>query len=127
MTKKLMFQILKYSTTGLLALGINLIFLFILTEIFKIFYLISAVLAFLISMSFSFICHGKWTFPDFEPRKRKYMKFLFINILILLWDTFFLFILVEFINIEYLISQTIAFSFSGIANFFIQKKLVFKN
>lgn len=60
--KEIAFQFLKYSLVGLIGTFINIIILYILTEYFKIYYIISAIIAIGITVITNFIGNKIWTF-----------------------------------------------------------------
>jgi len=60
--KEVRFQFLKYSLVGLVGTLINLAILYILTEYFHIYYMISAVIAIGITLITNFIGNKVWTF-----------------------------------------------------------------
>lgn len=55
---------LKFIIISILALGINLLILYITTEIFKIYYLISQIIAIGISLWVNFLGNKIWTFKE---------------------------------------------------------------
>jgi putative flippase GtrA len=128
MEKKVIIQFFKFAVVGGINTLINMGVLFIFTEYFKIYYLISAIFAFMVAVTNSFILNKIWTFKeDIKERvAKKYSKFFIISIIALLVNLFFLFLLTDVFKLYYLISQIIAICLSLWINFFGNKLWTFK-
>lgn len=125
--KKLFFQWLKFAAVGSVSIAIQLFFLFILTDIFLIHYLISASIAFIVSVTFAFVYNRKWTYEVlFGKRHVQYAAYLSINTILLFANVFLMYLLVDVFNIYYLLSQLIAILSLGLINFFAHRHITFK-
>lgn len=60
--KKLINQIAKFGVVGIIAALIDYILLFILTDVFKIYYMTSSIISFSVSLIFNYIASIKWVF-----------------------------------------------------------------
>ena len=118
---------IKYIISGCTGASVNLITLFILTEFAHVYYLISVIIAFFVSLSVSFNLQKKWTFRD---NNKKVFKQLFIYFSItgidLLVNLYLLYFLVEKLGIWYMLAQIIVYGFLSIFSFILYKFLVFK-
>ncbi|MEJ2267664.1 MAG: glycosyltransferase family 2 protein [Nanoarchaeota archaeon] len=122
-------RFLKFGTVGFIGTIINILILYYFTEFFKIYYIISAIIAFFISVTHNFILNKTWTFQEKMNHKflSKYFKFLSISIFALLINLFFLYVFTKFFGIYYLISQIFAIGIALIINFLGNKIWTFKN
>ena len=114
---------------GISGLILNLLFLFIFTEFFGIYYLISAIFSFSISMTHNYFFNKIWTFGESFGGDviKKYFKFVGISLFALVINLFVMFILVEKFSIWYIFSQMIAISFASIFNFVGNKLWTFND
>jgi len=126
--KKTMNQYPKFFICGLIGIIINLITLYILTEIFGVYYLLSAFIALILSSSLNFILNKVWTFKEEieDGFIGKYFKFGAVRVVGLLVSLGILYILTEYFNLYYMISQTISLIIVGFISFFIYKIWIFE-
>jgi len=117
----------RYFYVSLTCAGFLLLLLFILTSIFKFYYLSSFVLSYTLTITLSFILNKKFTFNNFNPKtlKNQYIEFSVVGILSFLINLLLLYILVDIVGIFYLFSQIIIGIFGIPTLFVIHKKLVF--
>jgi len=75
--KEILFQFLKFSFIGLIGTFVNIFILYILTEYFNIYYIISAFFAFLVAVTANFIFNKIWTFGEkiYERIVKEYANF----------------------------------------------------
>jgi putative flippase GtrA len=121
-------QFFKFLIIGVLNTLINLSVLYLCTDILKIYYMISAVIAFLFAVTNSFILNKIWTFEEklsYNPVE-KYIKFFTISLIALSINLGILYSLTEFLHIHYLFSQLIAVGANFIINFFGNRLWTFK-
>lgn len=127
-TNKIFKQLFKFSIIGVLNTLINLAVLYILTEFFGIYYIISAIIAFLFAVTNSFLLNKTWTFNEklIYKTKSKYVKFLSVTISALIVNLILLYVLVEYFNIYYMIAQIFGVLSNFIINFLGNKLWTFK-
>lgn len=129
MKKETIKQFLRFAIVGGIATLMNLGLLYFSTEFLKIYYLISAILAWILSGIFNFLLNKKWTFNE-NIRDRtimKYLKFSVVSIIALLFNISFLYLLTELFQIYYMLSQIMALSLSLGINFLGNKFWTFKS
>lgn len=121
-------EIFKFGIVGFLGTLVNILFLYLFTEIFGIYYLFSAIFSFFIAMSNNFIFNKVWTFGENLRNKvtKKYLQFGFVSIVALLFNLIFLYFFTEIVGIHYLVSQVLAILLSFGFNFIGNKFLTFK-
>jgi len=121
-------QFVRFVLAGAFAFTVNLVALYFFTDIIGIYYLISTVLAFLISFSVSFTLQKFWTFKD-PSRDRLHIQlplYLGMQLTNVTLNVALMYTFVEYLHIWYLFSQ--AFISLGLATviFFINKKYIFR-
>ncbi len=125
LTSSKYYRLFKYLFSGGTAAFVDLGILYLLTEIFKIWYLASAVIAFVFAFIVSFILQRFWTFDNrsMENIKSHAPIYLLINLINLGVNTLFMHLFVDFLYIHYITSQIIISGSIAIYSFFISKKL----
>ena len=126
--KNVITEFFKFAFVGLIGTIINLAVLYVFTEFLGIYYLFSAVVAFILAGSNNFILNKIWTFKERIKDKilSKYIKFFFISIVALSVNLFFLYIFTEFLGIYYMISQILAIGIALTINFLGNKIWTFR-
>lgn len=121
--KEIIFQFFKFAFVGLIGTFVNIFILYILTEYFNIYYIISALFAFFIAVTTNFIFNKIWTFSEkiYERTTKEYTNFFLVSLSALSVNIFFLYIFTEFLGIHYIISQIIAIGISLMINFIENK------
>lgn len=131
--KEISLQFRKFAAVGLIGSIINIIILYILTDFLNIYYIVSAVCAFVISMTHNFILNKIWTFKEkfghigknTKKTIKQYGKYFVASISVLCVNLIFLYIFVEYIGLHYLLAQIIAIILVAILNFAINRKFTF--
>lgn len=74
--KRFLNEYISFARFGLIALVLNISFLFIFTNYLRVFYVVSQAIAILITGIFGFVCNSIWTFRGKvnEIRMRKYVR-----------------------------------------------------
>ena len=127
--KKSVKEFLKFVCVGFTGTILHLVVLYIFTEFFGIYYILSSVFGFCFGVTNNFILNKIWTFKEKLSYGvvKKYYKYFVLNVIILFINLFILYSLTEFLQMYYLLSQIIAVGFSFLINFFISKFWIFKN
>ncbi len=119
--------VLRYLISGGSAGVTDLAVLYILHNIFGIYYLLSAVIAFIIAFVVSFTLHKFWTFKSHEQETHKQVILYFgTSLLGLALNTLLMYIFVDHLHIGVLISQIIVGFIVAGCTFFISRNIVFK-
>ena len=118
---------IKYVISGCTGAFVNLTTLFILTEFANIYYMASAIIAFLVSLTVSFNLQKRWTFQNNDKKIFKQVVIYFIvtssNLLI---NMALLYFLVEKLDIWYMLAQVVIYGSLSIFSFIMYKFLVFR-
>jgi len=126
--KKSLIQFFKFCIVGTIGTLVSLSVLYGLTEFLGFYYLVSAVFAFVISLTSNFVLNKFWTFKGRSKDKTlvQYWKFFVVNIVALVVNLFFLYIFVEYFGIWYVLAQFLAICVAMIVNFLGSKFWTFK-
>ncbi len=122
------YQFLRYALVGISGVIVNLLFLYIFTEFFHVYYVLSEVFAFTIATLNNFLINKVWTFKENVRDKlfSKGTKFFMISGISLIVNTFFLYFFTDVLGIYYIYSQILASCFTLITNFTGNKFWTFK-
>ena len=121
-------QFVRFVLAGVFAFAINLVALYFFTDIVGIYYLISTILAFLISFSVSFTLQKFWTFQD-NSRDHLHIQlplYLGMQLTNITLNAALMFVFVEDLHVWYLYSQAVISLALAAAILFINKKYIFK-
>ncbi len=121
------FITLRYFFCGITATAVNLITLYLFTDIAGIWYLYSSTLAFLVSLIVSFTLQKFVVFRDMKVGKmhRQFSRFSIAAVLGTITNTALMFVCVDVLGIWYIFSQIIAGFFVMIQNFILYKFFIF--
>jgi putative flippase GtrA len=121
-------QVFRFLLAGGIAFAVNIVVLYLFTDILGIYYLISTVWAFLISFGVSFLLQKFWTFQD-GSRDRFHIQlplYLGMQVANLGLNTVLMYAFVEYLHIWYLFSQVIIAAGIAVSSFYINKTYIFK-
>jgi putative flippase GtrA len=121
-------QIFKFLIAGGFAFVVNIIVLYVLTDILRIYYLISTVMAFLAAFNVSFFLQKSWTFGD-NSRDNLHVQiplYLGMQVANLVLNTGLMYVFVEYLHIWYVLSQVIITAVLAVVVFIVNKKYIFK-
>lgn len=120
--KKLFYQILKFGIVGVLAFIVDTSILYILTEYFHLYYLISSIISFLASLVVNYILSIYWVFDVTKKQTLKdVILFTIFSTIGLGINSLVMYLSVEFANIYYMIGKLIATFIVMIWNFVTRK------
>ena len=123
--------IVRYLEAGAIAALVNLSTLYFLTDVLGFWYLFSSTVALIVSLVASFLLQKFLTFRNFNKTNivvfRQIILYLFLNFINLELNIFFVYLLVEKVEIWYLAAQ--AFSALLIAgwSFVVYQKFIFRD
>lgn len=119
---------IKYAIAGGTAAMTDFILLFILTDIFHIWYITSATLAFIAAFFVSFFLQKFWTFRDnSRDRMRKQMAmYLAVGVTNTFLNTGGMYALVDHFGLWYILAQAIMSVILALGSFIIYRFVIFK-
>ncbi len=119
--------VLRYLMSGGSAGVTDLIVLYLLHNVFGIYYLLSAILAFIIAFGVSFTLHKFWTFRSHDEETHKQVVMYFGTSLFgLVLNTLLMYLFVDYVHLNVILSQIIVGLLVACVSFFISRNLVFK-
>ena len=120
-------RVVKYLASGGMAALVDLALLFALTEWVRLYYILSAALAFIIAFMVSFTLQKFWTFGDHDTEEIGRQAFLYFTVSFanLIINTALMYIFVEYVHLFYMLSQIIAGLLIAISSFFIYRRFIF--
>lgn len=126
--KFLSIKFIRFCVSGGVATMVDIALLYILVELFRVWYLAAAIPSFLIGSFVHFLISYFWVFEHERETRfwRKYLKFTSIHILSLGINLILMYVFVEFLRTHYLIGKIAAVVGSLLWNFWGNKKFTFK-
>ncbi|WP_196048921.1 GtrA family protein [Clostridium saudiense] len=119
-------RFIKFGLVGVLNTSINWI-VFIILNMLGMYYIFSNIIAYSLSTLNSYIWNSKWVFKySGDDVKETTAKFIILNIIGLILNTCILYILVDIIGLNKIVSLIITTVIVMILNYFINKLWVFK-
>jgi putative flippase GtrA len=121
-------RIIRFIISGSIGAATDLLLLWFLTRIVGIWYLTSAVIAFVLSFIVSFFLQKIWTFKNREMEKIHIQAgaYLLITLCNLGINTLLVYAFVQYFSFHYLIAQVFASIIIAFESFFAYRELVFK-
>lgn len=121
-------QLIRFLISGGSAAVVDLSVLFLLVEIFNVWYVVSVVIAFLVALLVSFTLQKYWTFKNMDTKKILWQGPIFfaiqsINFVI---NTLGVIFFVEYIDLHPVLSQVIVGFLLAISSYFIFSRFIFR-
>lgn len=126
--KEDLIQFLKFIIIGVINTFVNLFVFYVFMEIIGVYYMASAVIAFMFAVTNSFILNKTWTFQEHLGYKTssKYFKFIIISIIALIFNLILLYVLVEYFAVSPMIAQISGVFLNLLINFSGNKLWTFR-
>lgn len=127
LNKLIKWRVTRYLISGGSAAASSLLLLFVLVHFFHIWYLLAAILAYILGICVSFMMQKFFTFNDYSREKirQQTTTYFIIQIFNLGVNTLLMYISVDMLSIHYMISQVIVGGTIAVYSFFIYKHMVF--
>ena len=118
-------RVAKFCLSGGVGVGLYYITLYSLTELVHVWYVASAISAYVINQVTNFILQKLWTFENGDTKDVhvQAIKYIGMGLLFLLLNTTLLYMLVEWVHIQLYISQVILTLILSILSYFITRKI----
>lgn len=121
-------EIINYLVFGVLTTLVNIISFMVCTDVLHIQYLISNVIAWILSVLFAYITNRKYVFESYEKNVMAEMtKFFSSRAATLVLDMVILWLFVDVFTVDNLIAKIIANVLVVITNYVLSKLIVFKS
>ena len=119
-------QVLKYFAVGSLAAFTNLSLFYVLTHILDVYYMLAAVISFIVGALVNYTLNRKYTFQNkYQFKSKQFAVFLSVAVTSLLWNEFFLYIFVEYFLLEKMIAAIISAGLVFAWSFTLHKLITF--
>lgn len=121
--KKLISQFMKFGIVGVIAFVIDYGLMVLLTEVFGVPYLISTTVSFIISVIFNYFASMRFVFKrkDDMSRRREFIIFVVLSVIGLVINDVFMWLMVDFLFIDYRISKIVVTFIVAVWNFVTRK------
>jgi putative flippase GtrA len=123
---------LKYSIVGVSGTFIDLIFLYILVDVYSYPVISSAIISFILAATNNFIFNQLWTFKDEKETKLdkkyhiKYLKFMIISTIGLCFTVILMYILHNVLFLWYILAKIMTSAVVLLWNYYANKNWTFK-
>lgn len=121
------FRFIRFLISGGLATASNLFVVYVLTDVFGLYYLLSSGFAFVTSFSVSFTLQKFWTFsnPSLDVARRQLVISLGVASCNLVINTFFMYCFVDILGFHYMFGQLLTSALIACETFFLYKHVIF--
>ena len=121
-------QLGRFLIAGGSAFAVNIVVLYTLTDILHVYYLISTVIAFMVSFCVSFILQKFWTFRDHSRDQMHVQMSLYLGMQLgnLVLSAALMYAFAWYLHLWYISSQVIISIGLAITSFFINRAYIFK-
>lgn len=120
-------QVARFIISGGMAFSANIALLFLFTNEFGFWYLISSVIAFTGALFVSFLMQKYWTFRSSEHGAvvTEAWMTIILALINLILNTVLMYIFVELVHVYYLLAQVLAAGIIAIETYFVYKNIIF--
>ena len=120
----LLMQLFKFGIVGVLATLLDFLFLFLFTDVFGMYYLLSAAVSFVLSTLFNYVASMRFVFSSKfskDEKSKELILFVILSIIGLLLNQFLMWFFVEKIALYYMAAKIVATFFVMAWNFISRK------
>ena len=118
----------KYYLVGASGILVNLGILFVLTEFFGLWYLLSSTIAIYVSITSNFLLNKTWTFRDTVIKQWSFLmygKFIGVSLVGMGIQLGFNYMFVEKLSVYYLLAALMSIMIASSVNFVLNRRLTF--
>lgn len=121
--KNLFSQLVKFGIVGVIAFFIDYGVMVFLTEVLGVYYLLSAMISFTVSVIFNYIASMRFVFVgrDDMSKSREFLIFIILSVIGLGINELFMWIMVDKLTIHYMISKIFVTALVMVWNFVTRK------
>lgn len=117
-------QLFKFGVVGVLATVLDFLFLYLFTDVFGIYYLLSAAVSFVLSTLFNYVASMRFVFSskfNKDEKSKEVLLFVILSVIGLLLNQFLMWLFVEKITLYYMLAKIVATFFVMAWNFISRK------
>ncbi len=121
--RKLFTQLMKFGIVGVIAFFIDYGVMVLLTEVFSVHYLLSALISFTLSVIFNYLASMRFVFKGRQDlsKAKEFMIFIILSVVGLGINELFMWIMVDRMHIFYMISKIFVTAIVMVWNFVTRK------
>ena len=118
-------QVVRFCCVGGISVPAGYITLYCFTEYLKVWYVLSAVIAFAVNWGLNFVLQKLWTFQNKEPKTvhRQAMQYFTMAVSFTVGNTILLYCMVKYLNMWYMAAQVILTIFFSVVSYFVTKHI----
>ncbi len=122
-----LYKVFRYVVAGGTAAAVNIGYLYLFTDIFGIWYIISSVFAYIIAFLVSFTLQKYWTFRDYSTDRmaKQSITYFIVGFINLALNTLLIYLFTDIVGLYYIVSQIIAGVLIACISFFVYKNIIF--
>jgi putative flippase GtrA len=122
-----LYKVFRYVVAGGTAAIVNIGYLFLFTDVFGVWYIISSVFAYVIAFLVSFTLQKYWTFRDYSTDRmaKQGTIYFIIGFINLALNTLLIYLFTDIIGLYYIVSQIISGLLIACISFFVYKNIIF--
>lgn len=124
---KELIKLIKYGIIGILGLFVDIGIFYLANKKLGINYVVSNFLSSSLAVVHNFILNSHFTFHVSDRKIKRFVLFYFIAIIGMILSTSILFLFIDILKINIMISKIISIFFVAILQFYINKKITFQN
>lgn len=118
--------VIRYGIAGAIGVASNAATLYVFTEFFGVWYLFSAFVAYVVSLSVAFLLQKFWTFRQHQGNMHaQFATYTIVSLLNLGLDLCSLYVLVEIFGFWYFGSQLFILVFMALLSFLVNRNITF--
>ena len=121
---KILMKLFKFGVVGVLATVLDFLFLYLFTDVFGIYYLLSAAVSFVLSTLFNYVASMRFVFSskfNKDEKSKEVLLFVILSVIGLLLNQFLMWLFVEKITLYYMLAKIVATFFVMAWNFISRK------
>ncbi len=124
----ILISFLRYNVAAIIATAVDFVMLIALTEIFQLWYFLSAIIGAIAGGIVAFMFSRNWVFKKRDGKiTTQALKYILVWGTSIFLNTYGLYLFVEYLDFHYIVSKVIVAIIVGIGfNFFMHKYFIFK-
>ena len=124
----ILISFLRYNVAAIIATAVDFVILIALTEIFQLWYFLSAIIGAIAGGIVAFMFSRNWVFKKRDGKiTTQALKYILVWGTSIFLNTYGLYLFVEYLDFHYIVSKVIVAIIVGIGfNFFMHKYFIFK-
>jgi len=129
MNRATLFEIIRFGWVGVMVMLFHMILVYLLTEIFEWWYLTAVTFSYTCSLIINFLFQKYYVWLNFSSStiKKQAHLFIWLALICLALNTFFMFLLVSILGLYYMVAQICVVGMLSILTFHVNRKYIFSS